>query len=122
MLQLFEKNMNYLRCQIGTSSRWGGRRYYPYDTHLIQRLSWCMIHSGVVLRETKDMTRKKIDEGYIEMSRDKDRERVAIEWAEELLPRRGWNIAFKSMAESGDDRLLDEDTSLTNWDRDEWEW
>ena len=36
-------------------------------------------------------------------------------------PREGWNEAFRSMAERGDDRLLDK-MSATKWDREEWEW
>jgi antitoxin MazE len=38
-------------------------------------------------------------------------------------PRRGWEEAFRSMAEHEDDRLLDEDlTGQTNWDKAEWRW
>ena len=36
-------------------------------------------------------------------------------------PRQGWNEAFRSMAERGDDHLLDK-LSATKWDREEWEW
>ena len=36
-------------------------------------------------------------------------------------PRAGWAAAFASMAERGDDALLDGDTA-TSWDEDEWEW
>jgi antitoxin MazE len=37
-------------------------------------------------------------------------------------PRYGWDEQFKSMAEHGDDRLMDDAVSLTQWDTDEWEW
>lgn len=36
-------------------------------------------------------------------------------------PRQGWDEAFRSMAERGDDRLLDK-PAATKWDREEWEW
>jgi antitoxin MazE len=35
--------------------------------------------------------------------------------------RAGWGAAFQSMAEAGDDELLEELTE-TGWDREEWEW
>lgn len=35
----------------------------------------------------------------------------------------GWEQQFKIMAERGDDYLVDGDnTSLTDWDEEEWEW
>jgi len=38
-------------------------------------------------------------------------------------PRSGWAEQFRLMAERGDDRLLDaETTSPTRWDADEWQW
>jgi len=38
-------------------------------------------------------------------------------------PRSGWEAAFQSMAQRGDDRLLDVDgTTETIWDKEEWEW
>ena len=36
-------------------------------------------------------------------------------------PREGWAEAFRQMAQHGDDALLDEPT-LSQWDREEWEW
>ena len=37
-------------------------------------------------------------------------------------PRQGWGKAFQSMAEHGDDRLLDADlTGRTRWDQSEWQ-
>jgi antitoxin MazE len=35
--------------------------------------------------------------------------------------RQDWFIQFMRMAQFGDDRLLDEPTSM-QWDEDEWEW
>ncbi|RME42820.1 MAG: AbrB/MazE/SpoVT family DNA-binding domain-containing protein [Caldilineae bacterium] len=38
-------------------------------------------------------------------------------------PRRGWEEAFREMAERGDDALLDGDVvPATTWDEEEWEW
>ena len=38
-------------------------------------------------------------------------------------PRRGWDEAFRRMAEQGDDGLLDrESIGPTAWDESEWEW
>jgi len=38
-------------------------------------------------------------------------------------PRQGWGEKFRLMAESGDDRMIDEDLSgQSEWDKDEWEW
>jgi antitoxin MazE len=37
--------------------------------------------------------------------------------------RAGWDSAFKTMAQSGDDNLLDGDEAVeTRWDKEEWEW
>ena len=36
-------------------------------------------------------------------------------------PRQGWEAHFASMAEHGDDSLLDESTP-TQWDEEEWTW
>jgi hypothetical protein len=37
--------------------------------------------------------------------------------------REGWREAFRRMAESGDDGLLDGSApALSSWDKDEWEW
>ena len=37
--------------------------------------------------------------------------------------RKGWDEKFAEMAEQGDDRPLDSEvTSLSRWDKDEWEW
>jgi virulence-associated protein VagC len=36
-------------------------------------------------------------------------------------PRQGWEARFKTMAEHGDDSLIDLPAS-TQWDQDEWEW
>ncbi len=38
-------------------------------------------------------------------------------------PRQGWADAFQTMAQQGDDTLLDGDQPvLTQWDEDEWQW
>jgi len=38
-------------------------------------------------------------------------------------PRRGWEEAFRAMAEHGDGQLVDADlTGRTPWDEEEWEW
>ncbi len=37
-------------------------------------------------------------------------------------PRCGWEERFKTMAEQGDDRLLDEQLQLSSWDDEDWEW
>lgn len=38
-------------------------------------------------------------------------------------PRQGWEAAFHSMAERGDDVLLDSDLAGSSaWDEEEWEW
>ncbi len=37
-------------------------------------------------------------------------------------PRQGWEAAFRTMAEAGDDALLDpEGATLSRWDEEEWE-
>ncbi|MCK5147163.1 AbrB/MazE/SpoVT family DNA-binding domain-containing protein [bacterium] len=38
--------------------------------------------------------------------------------------REGWDIAFCTMAENGDDQLLDKDylTNQSSWDEADWEW
>ena len=36
--------------------------------------------------------------------------------------RRGWEEAFASMAEQGDDNLNDPDMRETDWESDEWQW
>ena len=37
-------------------------------------------------------------------------------------PRRGWEEAFATMAERGDDALLDPDVIESQWDETEWQW
>ncbi len=38
-------------------------------------------------------------------------------------PRMGWAPAFREMATRGDDRLLDDaGSTISDWDRTEWEW
>jgi len=38
-------------------------------------------------------------------------------------PRLEWDAAFRSMAENGDDGLIDGESSITHtWDETEWQW
>ena len=37
-------------------------------------------------------------------------------------PRRGWAEKFRTMSESGDDLLLDEETASSRFDDEEWDW
>ncbi len=37
-------------------------------------------------------------------------------------PRKGWNEAFREMAEAGDDTPLLEEVPASEWDDEEWEW
>lgn len=37
-------------------------------------------------------------------------------------PRADWADQFRQMAEQGDDRLLDPDVTLTEWEASEWQW
>ena len=40
-----------------------------------------------------------------------------------LIPRTGWDRAFRQMAENGDDILMDSDESISHsWDDAEWQW
>jgi len=36
--------------------------------------------------------------------------------------RKGWDEAFRSMHQHGDDVLRDLDAATTEWDRSEWQW
>jgi antitoxin MazE len=36
--------------------------------------------------------------------------------------RQGWEQAFASMADLGDDQLLDPDAGSSQWDSEEWQW
>lgn len=38
------------------------------------------------------------------------------------LPRQNWEEHFQKMAQAGDDQLLDETVSLSEWDEREWAW
>jgi antitoxin MazE len=38
-------------------------------------------------------------------------------------PRDGWDDAFKAMADSGDDMIIDESENISHsWDDNEWQW
>ncbi|MDP9132788.1 MAG: AbrB/MazE/SpoVT family DNA-binding domain-containing protein [Nitrospirota bacterium] len=40
-----------------------------------------------------------------------------------LRPRSGWDEAFRTMHQTGDDRLVDRERSFpSRWDREEWHW
>jgi antitoxin MazE len=48
-------------------------------------------------------------------------EKIVIHSASQ--PRQGWDQKFRLMAQSGDDKLIDEEQSTqTQWEKDEWEW
>jgi len=52
---------------------------------------------------------------------DVEHGRLVIRAAEKS--RRGWDEAFRRMAEQGEDQLLDrESSSQTDWDAAEWDW
>ncbi len=38
------------------------------------------------------------------------------------LPRQGWEEAFRAMAESGDDQLLDTNPNPTEFEQKDWQW
>ena len=40
----------------------------------------------------------------------------------DIEPRQGWEEAFKRMAESGDDKLIDPNQVESLFDKEEWEW
>lgn len=37
-------------------------------------------------------------------------------------PRAGWDVAFRAMAEQGDDALLDAAAPASSWDQEAWQW
>ena len=56
-----------------------------------------------------------------EVELDVEDEKIVISSASH--PRQGWGEKFRLMAESGDDRMINDDVSgQTEWDKDEWEW
>ena len=56
-----------------------------------------------------------------EVELEVDRHRIVIQPARR--PREGWGEAFQTLAERGEDVLLDaEETGTTEWDQEEWEW
>jgi antitoxin MazE len=56
-----------------------------------------------------------------EVELDVQQDRIVIRPARR--PRADWEAQFRTMAEQGDDRLLDGDELLpTQWDDAEWEW
>ena len=70
----------------------------------------------------------RIPKPLIEQAGLQDEVEIAVEGNSLIIrtavrPRMGWAAAFRTMAECGDDRLLDEaGGSTTRRDKDEWEW
>lgn len=70
----------------------------------------------------------RIPKPFIEQAGLGDEVEIAVEGSSLIIraaarPRTGWATAFRTMAERGDDRLLDDaGRSTTKWDKDEWEW
>jgi antitoxin MazE len=70
----------------------------------------------------------RIPKPLIEQVGLQDEVEIAVEGSSLIIrsaarPRAGWATAFRTMAERGDDRLLDvAGGSTTKWDKDEWEW
>jgi antitoxin MazE len=56
-----------------------------------------------------------------EVELEVDNEKIVIRSASH--PRQGWGGKFKLMAESGDDKMIDDGlVAETKWDKDEWKW
>jgi antitoxin MazE len=56
-----------------------------------------------------------------EVELDVEDEKIVIRSA--AHPRQGWGEKFKLMAESGDDRAMDESLSMqTEWEKEDWQW
>lgn len=56
-----------------------------------------------------------------EVELDVEDERIVISSASH--PRQGWGEKFRLMAESGDDKIIDEGLSVqTEWEKEEWQW
>ena len=56
-----------------------------------------------------------------EVELDVEDEKIVIRSASH--PRQGWGEKFRLMAESGDDKMIDENLSIqTDWDKEEWQW
>jgi antitoxin MazE len=70
----------------------------------------------------------RIPKPLIEQAGLRDEVEIAVEGSSLIIraaarPRTGWATAFRTMAERGDDGLLDAaGGSTTKWDEDEWEW
>ena len=58
-----------------------------------------------------------LDDDEVELAVQKDRPVIR----RARRPREGWEEAFQSMAEHGDERLVDK-PAATDWDREQWEW
>ena len=56
-----------------------------------------------------------------EVELDVEDEKIVIRSASH--PRQGWGEKFKLMAETGDDKMIDRDSSVeTEWEKEEWQW
>ncbi|MBT0664677.1 AbrB/MazE/SpoVT family DNA-binding domain-containing protein [Geobacter pelophilus] len=56
-----------------------------------------------------------------EVELDVEDEKIIIRSASH--PRQGWGEKFKLMAESSDDKIIDDDLSVqTEWEKEEWQW
>ena len=56
-----------------------------------------------------------------EVELDVEDEKIVIRSASHT--RQGWGEKFRLMAESGDDKMIEEDLIVpSEWDKDEWEW
>jgi len=56
-----------------------------------------------------------------EVELDVEDEKIVIRSASH--PRQGWGEKFKLMAETGDDKMIDKDSSVeTEWEKEEWQW
>ena len=70
----------------------------------------------------------RIPKPLIEQAGLREEVEIAVEGSSLIIraaarPRTGWATAFRTMAEQGDDRLLDKaEGPMNRWDEDEWEW
>lgn len=55
-----------------------------------------------------------------EVELEVEQDRIVIRASRSV--RDGWEEQFKTMAQVGDDKLLDEDIEDSTWDEEEWEW
>jgi antitoxin MazE len=68
----------------------------------------------------------RIPKAFLEQAGLRDKIEMEVRGSQVIIaaanhPRTGWDKAFASMREQGDDRLLDE-AEPGKWDETEWEW